>query len=383
MGEDLFVTGGSGFLCSHAIVTWLRQQPNARIACLVRAANGEAARHRLFTALARALDDQGQEEKLEENTQRITAIPGALENPNWQNNFLWQAWLSKSRGFHVLHGAANLSFRDEDRQQVWCTNVEGIRLLLQALIRPACIASFNYVSTAYVAGTREGLILEETVERPSGFNNIYEESKWVAEHLIRQTCTAQGIPYRIFRPSIIIGHSSTCRISANTGFYKVVSTIAQMARTHSMGNTSVLIPCKRNATLDLIPVDLVVLEMLTLMKLGTSTCDRTFHITNERPLTIADVFFGISPLIGLKLVHATVHGQERSAHTALVMRGIRSYLAYFNYVRRFDRRNVHSVGVSLLQEDYPLDLVRLREFVVAFLVHRVVPEFSQMEMARA
>jgi hypothetical protein len=150
-----------------------------------------------------------------------------------------------------------------------------------------------------------------------------------------------------------------------------------------MGDTPIVLPFKRNATLDLIPIDLVVMEMLTLMKLGARTCDRTFHITNDRPLTVADVFFGLAPLIGLKLAHTNGCGQERSTHTGLVMRGIRPYLAYFNYVRRFDRSNVHSFGVGSFQEDYQLDLVRLREFVVAFLTHRALQEAPNMEMARA
>jgi thioester reductase-like protein len=238
-GDDLLVTGGTGFLGSHLVVTWLQECPGARIACLVRAPDGEDACKRLFAALSRALDDQGRGLELGELADRVIVIPGEVADASWRESDTWKAWLRDTQAFHVLHGAANLSFREEDRPLVWGTNVEGTRSLLTALVPSSRIASFNYVSTAYVAGTREGVILEESSHRPTAFNNVYEETKWIAEEVVRQRCLALGIAYRIFRPSIIIGHSRTYRGSAETGFYKVVDTIAQMTGNGRRGNAPV------------------------------------------------------------------------------------------------------------------------------------------------
>lgn len=140
---------------------------------MVRAASDEAARHKLFNALERALAAEELDPGLGEDAARLTAIPGSVEDLSWQNNPLWQAWLNNSRKFHVLHGAANLSFREEDRCQVWRANVDGTRSLLQILGPLMQTISFNYVSTAYVAGTREGVILVVVYPRATGLIAIW------------------------------------------------------------------------------------------------------------------------------------------------------------------------------------------------------------------
>ena len=46
-----------------------------------------------------------------------------------------------------------------------------------------------YFSTAYVAGTREGNLLETELIRPVAFKNHYEETKFEAELVVEQLKT--------------------------------------------------------------------------------------------------------------------------------------------------------------------------------------------------
>ena len=48
------------------------------------------------------------------------------------------------------------------------------------------ITRYMYFSTAYVAGKREGLLLETELIRPDAFKNHYEETKFEAEQLVEE-----------------------------------------------------------------------------------------------------------------------------------------------------------------------------------------------------
>ncbi len=48
---NLFVTGASGFLGAYTIVQWLCQQPNGKVACLVRALTHATAQDKLMRVL--------------------------------------------------------------------------------------------------------------------------------------------------------------------------------------------------------------------------------------------------------------------------------------------------------------------------------------------
>ena len=359
---DLLLTGANGFLGSQIATQWLHRHPGARIACLVRGADPEAAGARLHAALAQAVTDQDMQADLAELASRVTVIQGDLTETSWIRQA--GAWL---RGpAEIFHCAANLSFREVDRAAVWRTNVDGTAALLAALPSLPEVAAFNYVSTAYVAGDRAGDILETETDRPAHFHNPYEESKWTAEQQVRAVCGARGTPYRIFRPSIIIAHSVTHRMASASGFYKVAETLAQLGQSKRTADRAIRLTVPAGATLDLIPVDMVVDEILGLMALGARSVDQTFHVTSASPLGLGDVLTRLAPMSGI----AIGTGPEAAQPSPLgdrVMRGLHYYLPYLSQVRRFGRHNVEALSVSDGQTALGLDVEALRGFVQSYL----------------
>ncbi len=194
---------------------------------------------------------------------------------------------------------------------MWRTNVDGTAAVLAALPRLPGVAAFNYISTAYVAGDRQGEILEDERARPLHFNNPYEDSKWVAEGLVRDGCAAAGTAWRIMRPSIIIAHSVTYRMSSHSGFYQVMDTLLQLGRQPRLaGAGPILLPVTTGTTLDLIPVDVVVDEVVALIAAGGATAGRTFHITGADPLRAR------GRAAGADADERRRHRGERSGHAA-------------------------------------------------------------------
>jgi thioester reductase-like protein len=366
---DLIVTGVAGFLGSHVVLNWLSDYPTSRVLCLVRANNHESAVDRVMGALRVAVAEMGSDLQPQTLSERIDVLEADITNSDWRYSPAFLDWTQRSAGFEVIHGAANLSFRQEDRDSVWGTNVHGTSSFLQNLVGLTGLKGFNYISTAYVAGGREGYIDEHFSDRPTYFNNVYEESKWFAERVVRDLSNQAGIVWRIFRPSIIIGHSKTYRISSKTGFYKVLEMLLQCAQLSSCSMEEVLVPIHRNASLNLIPIDFVVLEMMDIIRAGSSGFCQIFHLTNERPLSLADIFFGVTPLTGVNLVFEDDCEKTRAAGVvaALLKRGLRHYQPYFHHDRVFGRCNVQALGAERHQQEYRLDLMRLREFARVFI----------------
>lgn len=359
-GCQLLLTGATGFLGSHILRSWLERSPSGQVVCPVRGRNPV---ERLGEALRGALRDAGSNVSVEDLLQRIKVVAVDLVSKEKLKPALGR--VVDGQSFDVIHGAANLSFREDDRDAVFSANVEGTRNMLEATLSLPGIRSFNYISTAYVAGRQSGRI-RELDNTPRSFNNAYEESKWVGEQLVRGAARKTGIESRIFRPSIVIGHSSTYLSSSNSGFYKVVEMLYRLAALRSF-ERSVSVPSCPNASLNLIPVDIVVNEMLDIMSVRTGGEDAVYHLTNERPLSVEDILFGISPMTGVVMEchYGSAHEIDDSMDSVL-KRNLQFYLPYFRQDLMFDRRNVHACHGEE-RDRYWLDLVRLRRFVDAFL----------------
>ncbi|MDZ7759112.1 MAG: SDR family oxidoreductase [Desulfovermiculus sp.] len=115
------------------------------------------------------------------------------------------------------------SFASRKREQVEKSNVHGLHNLLQTVSTSPC-RKLHLISTAYVAGSRNGLCPEEFT-RPGAFHNVYEESKWRAEHMAAEHCARMGISLYVHRPSIVYGDSRSGRTLAFNALYYPIRTM--------------------------------------------------------------------------------------------------------------------------------------------------------------
>ena len=61
---------------------------------------------------------------------------------------------------HVIHCAADTGLQ-KSKEELWNANVELTRRVVKWAERLPCLQRFTYVSTAYVAGTKNGRIMED------------------------------------------------------------------------------------------------------------------------------------------------------------------------------------------------------------------------------
>ena len=144
-------------------------------------------------------------------------------------------------------------------------------------------ARLLHVSTAYVCGTRDGVIREGEVG--DTFVNGYEASKAAAEALVR----AASVLWTIARPSVVVGDSATGKIATFENIYLIFRLIAE-------GRVRTL-PAAAYATLDLVPIDHVGRGLVALAE--TPAPGATVHLSAATPTLVRDLGAAIAAVPGL------------------------------------------------------------------------------------
>jgi nucleoside-diphosphate-sugar epimerase len=111
----------------------------------------------------------------------------------------------------IVHSAATTSFGMEV-ELARRVNVTGTHNVLDFARRARHLRKLGYVSTAFVAGKRTGVIRENELDHDADFVTSYERSKYEAELLVRRS--AASLPIAVFRPSVIVGDDADDRPNA-------------------------------------------------------------------------------------------------------------------------------------------------------------------------
>jgi thioester reductase-like protein len=267
VGENVLLTGATGFLGSEIMKRILLRHPQTRLALLVRSTARETARERVDKLLARTF---GQEEaaRLGERVEVVEAdisLRGAGMDSERAANLA-------SRVDHVIHCAATVRF-DLALDLARRDNTEGTRNVLLFAERLPHLGRFDYIGTAFVAGDRRGLIKEDELDVGQRFSNSYEQTKMEAEKLVR--AFGERHPAAIYRPSIVVGSSQTGETTSFQGFYQALLFYRRLYARRLV----VLIPADPNTPLDLVPVDYVVDALFALMH-TTKSIGRCFHLAS-------------------------------------------------------------------------------------------------------
>jgi nucleoside-diphosphate-sugar epimerase len=152
---------------------------------------------------------------------------------------------------------------------------------------------FDYISTAFVAGCRRGVVYEHELDEGQLHNNGYERSKFEAERLVRGA--ANRLPVTIHRPSIITCETRTGDVSSRSAFGRLLGAYASGMLTG--------LPGRPDTRLDLVPVDFVADAVFAIAQ-RDETIGGTLHLAmgEKRSPTLAEVcdlaasHFGRPPL---------------------------------------------------------------------------------------
>jgi NAD(P)-dependent dehydrogenase (short-subunit alcohol dehydrogenase family) len=192
-----FVTGATGFIGRHLVQELLANR-EGDIALLVR----PGSRSRVEGLIRRWGAGH-----------RVTVVPGDLGSPLLG---VPEDWLAEHCGQveHFFHVAAlyDMTASDELNEQL---NVGGTRAALD-LADALGVSAFHHVSSVAVAGDHPGVFDEEMFDEGQGLPSAYHRTKFESERIVREE---SRVPWRVYRPAVVVGHSETGAMDKVDGPY--------------------------------------------------------------------------------------------------------------------------------------------------------------------
>jgi long-chain acyl-CoA synthetase len=261
---DIFITGVTGFLGRQLAVRLLRRPDVGQLWCLVRADNEEHGRERLLKSLKRAAS----EDEALALMNRVRPVPGDLTRERLGLSAASsRAVLGRCTVF--LHSAADVRFNQsiEDARLHNVFGTQQVAGYARKVFEAGRLARFDWVGTAFVAGLRTDPVSEADFSHAAGWRNTYEQSKYEAEAWLREACG--DMPLTIFRPSIIVGESSTGETSNFGMLYWPVQIYARGWWRTIVGSPKTLV--------DLVPVDYVA-DAIDLLSRADQPTGRTYQL---------------------------------------------------------------------------------------------------------
>lgn len=164
----------------------------------------------------------------------------------------------------------------------FAVNLEGTKNVNKLAESLPGLKRYNYISTCYVAGMREGLIYESELEHTAGFRNYYEETKYLAEMEVERL--KERLPVTIYRPAVVVGDSRTGEIPKYDGIYYLINYLLKAPNALRLINVG-----NKDVKLNLVPVDFVI-EAIAALAEDEEAVGKTIAIADPAPYATAELF---------------------------------------------------------------------------------------------
>ena len=359
--KTVLLTGSTGFLGSELLKRFILLDYDIKL--LVRANSNINPEEKIKQLLARpGLDTPVLQ------LGRVQVFEGDITDINLGLNENTFHELSNSV-HEVFHCAAATKFSGLTRKDLLTTNYTGTNNIIKF-----CISGrkkhLHYISTAYVAGEKKGIVYEDELDDSHGFHNHYEESKFLAEASIHRYASTHSLNYTIYRPSIIIGDSKTNYTMNFDSIYLFSRTLFLLKRRFKSkaknseltmsppleklsldklnGNVHmpIRIPANPDATLNLVPIDYVTCAIVSIF-LDKVRVNKTFHIVNPYPPKLKFLLEAISDAIGITGTVIVEHNNYQIKDVTSLEKKIWEKIKVYNLYMRcepfFQSNNAQSI----------------------------------------
>ena len=181
---------------------------------------------------------------------------------------------------HFFHLAAIYDLKADAASQLR-VNVDGTRNAVQ-FAEAIGASHFHLFSSIASAGLYEGLFREDMFDEAEGLEHPYFRTKHDSEGIVRREC---GIPWRIYRPALVVGDSRTGEMDKIDGPYYFFKLIQRLRKMLPSWMPTIGIEGGR---INVVPVDFVVnaVDHIAHLKGEDGKC---FHLVDPTPMRVGDL----------------------------------------------------------------------------------------------
>ncbi len=248
---------------------------------------------------------------------------------------------------HFFHLAAIYDLSADEASQIK-TNIEGTANAVQLAnaIKAGC---FHHTSSIAAAGLYDGEFTEDMFDEATHLDNPYYRTKHDSEGLVRTQCT---VPWRVYRPGIVVGDSQTGEMDKIDGPYYMFRLLRGLHQSIPSWVPAIGI---NGGFINIVPVDFVVNAMDHIAH-KTDLDGKVFHLVDPHPKRVGEVMnifakVAGAPQMRVQLNSGFLNKIPESVRTALMDRtpagkltvsllhklGLpESFLSFVNYPTRFD-----------------------------------------------
>jgi NAD(P)-dependent dehydrogenase (short-subunit alcohol dehydrogenase family) len=328
-----FVTGGTGFIGRHLVERLLEREGEIHV--LVRDASTEK--------LERLIEEKwGASERIKPVIGDLTAPRLGVSDDKLEE--------LKGNVEHFFHLAAVYDMTaDEDANRI--ANVEGTRHAVE-LANALGAGIFHHTSSIAAAGQFKGLFREDMFDEGQQLDHPYHRTKFEAEKIARTQTT---VPWRVYRPAIVVGDSKTGQMDKIDGPYYFFTAI-KMAR-HYLPGWFPLVGPELGYT-NIVPVDYVAAAMDHIAHLP-GLDGQAFHLASPKSQRSGEVMNTIAaaahaPQLSVRIDTRILQSLPKGTFSMLMklpaMRGVRKailadfgipdeVLSYVGLTAQFDTRD--------------------------------------------
>ena len=256
-----FVTGGTGFVGRFLLEHLLDRGDVVHV--LVR----PSSMHKLETL----------RERFGVGKERLIEAVGDLGEPYLGLNDATLDGLTGSID-HVFHLAAVYDLESDPVQQRRA-NVDGTRSVLEFAQRVGA-GRLHLVSSIAAAGRYPGTFTEDMFDEATGLDHAYFKTKHESEAVVRDQA---DVPWRVYRPGIVVGHSQTGEMDKIDGPYHFFPALKQLAK---LPRQLPLLGIERGRAM-IVPVDFVA-AALDVIAHVPDLDGKTFHLVDQDPPKIGE-----------------------------------------------------------------------------------------------
>ncbi|MFK7830132.1 MAG: SDR family oxidoreductase [Congregibacter sp.] len=260
---NYFITGGTGFIGRFLVPKLLDR--GAKVFVLVRPES--------LNKLEGLRELWGADER------QIIAVEGDLSKTRLGVKPAWVRKYSDTID-HFFHLAAIYDMQ-ADAQSQRISNVNGTAQAL-ALARSLRVGCFHHVSSIAAAGLYEGTFTEDMFEEAGELEHPYFLTKHESEGLVRKE---KKIPWRIYRPGMVVGHSETGEMDKIDGPYYFFDLLNSLSKVTPEGLPLVM---NKAGLLNIVPVDYVV-DAIDYLAHAAAEDHSCFFITDPDGIRVGDL----------------------------------------------------------------------------------------------